>query len=117
MEYKCHGERRPGQACKAKLTLAEAWVPVLAAVRQALGRMPSQVADLTDHTFCGRCSALGRKAGLRFYRLPATVVVMERRRVERQQAVRQAFGRYLPKERPSPKSAAGATPAAPAEVS
>jgi len=109
MEYFCHGERRNGRVCQVKLTSAEAWVPALAAVRQVLGRMPSQVRDLADHTFCGRCSALGRKTGLRFYRLPATVAVMERRRVERQQAARKAFGRYLSKEWSSPKSTATAT--------
>lgn len=101
----CHGEPHPGKPCQTKLAQAEAWVPALTFIRRALGRWPSAVKDLADHTFCGRCSAIGRQAGLRFYRLPATVVEMERRRLERQQTARQAFGRYLPKERPSAKSA------------
>ncbi len=80
--------------CTAKLTQAEAWVPTLATIRKVVGRWPS-VKDLIDHIHCGRCSALGRKAGLRFYRYPQTVVEMEKRRAERTMSARQAFKRYL----------------------
>ena len=92
--FVCHGEPHPGKPCKAKLTQAEAWVPTLATIRKVVGRWPS-VKDLIGHVHCGRCSALGRKAGLRFYRYPQTVVEMERRRTERTMAARQAFHRYL----------------------
>lgn len=92
--FVCHGEPHPGKSCTAKLTQAEAWVPTLATIRKVVGRWPS-VKDLADHTHCGRCAALGRKAGLRFYHYPQTVVEMERRRTERTTAARQAFKRYL----------------------
>ena len=115
--FRCHGQRNTGQACTASLTQAEAWLPTLAAIRHATGRMPSAVSDLKDHTHCGRCAALGRKAGLRFYHYPATVQEMEKRRVERVQTARQAFGRYLPKDtKPNVSSAVGATPTALAEA-
>lgn len=117
--FVCHGEPRSGKPCQVKLTQAEAWVPALAFVRRALGRWPLAVKDLADHTYCGHCQAIGRrvgrKEGLRFFRLTETVVWMERRRVERQQAARQAFGRYFPKERSKATSAVGATPTASAE--
>jgi len=93
--FVCHGEPHPGKPCQAKLTQAEAWVPTLAAIRRMAGRWPSMAKDLADHIHCGRCAALGRKAGLRFYRYPQTVVEMERRRAERTMAARQAFKRYL----------------------
>ncbi|OGN00427.1 MAG: hypothetical protein A3B91_04245 [Candidatus Yanofskybacteria bacterium RIFCSPHIGHO2_02_FULL_41_29] len=92
--FVCHGEPRPGKPCTAKLAQSEAWVPALATVRKVVGRWPS-VKDLADHIHCGRCAALGRKAGLRFYRYQQTVVEMENRRVERQQTARQAFKRYF----------------------
>ncbi len=103
--YVCHG-----QNCKSGLTLAEAWVPAAAAIRRALGRMPSQVRDLADHIHCGRCAHLGRKAGVQFHRLPQTVAWMEQRRVERMQNARRAFQRYLPQE---PLKSVGAKPATP----
>ena len=84
-----------GKPCTAKLTQAEAWVPTLQAIHKMVGRWPSMAKDLAGHIHCGRCAALGRKAGLRFYRYPQTVVEMERRRVERTTAARQAFRRYL----------------------
>ena len=93
--FVCHGEPHPGKPCTAKLTQAEAWVPTLAAIRKVTSRWPSMARDLADHIHCGRCAALGRKAGLRFYRYPQTVVEMERRRAERTMAARQAFKRYL----------------------
>ena len=93
--FVCHGEPHPGKPCQAKLTQVEAWVPTIAAIRKVTGRWPSMAKDLADHIHCGRCAALGRKAGLRFYHYPQTVVEMERRRVERTQAARQAFHRYL----------------------
>ena len=92
--FTCHGEPHPGKPCTAKLTQAEAWVPTLLAIRKVVGRSPS-VKDLADHTHCGRCAAVGRKAGLRFYHYPQTVVEMERRRAERVMEARQAFKRYL----------------------
>lgn len=92
--FTCHGEPHPGKLCTAKLTQAEAWVPTLATIRKVVGRWPS-VRDLADHIHCGRCAALGRKAGVRFYRYQLTVVEMERRRTERVMAARQAFQRYL----------------------
>lgn len=93
--FVCHGEPHPGKPCKAKLTQAEAWVPTLTAIRKAAGRAPSLAKDLAGHIHCGRCANLGRKAGLRFYHYPQTVVEMERRRVERATAARQAFRRYF----------------------
>ena len=92
--FVCHGEPHPGKLCTAKLTQAEAWVPTLAVIRKVTGQWP-MVKNLTDHIHCGRCAALGRKAGLRFYHYPQTVVEMERRRVERTMVARQAFKRYL----------------------
>lgn len=112
--FACHGEHG-GKPCNAGLSQAEAWLPTLAAIRRAIGRMPS-VGDLKGHTYCARCSALGRKAGLRFYHYPATVAEMEKRRVERVQVARQAFGRYLPKDIRPRASAVAATATAPAEV-
>ena len=93
--FVCHGEPHPGKLCMANLSQAEAWVPTLAVIRRVIGRWPSMAKDLADHIHCGRCAALGRKAGLRFYHYPQTVVEMERRRVERTMAARQAFKRYL----------------------
>jgi len=93
--FVCHGEPHPGKPCQAKLSQTEAWVPTLAAIRKVAGRWPSLAKDLADHIHCGRCAALGRKAGLRFYSYQKTVVEVERRRVERTQAARQAFKRYL----------------------
>ena len=93
--FVCHGEPHLGKLCTTKLTQAEAWLPTLAVIiRKVIGRWPT-VKDLADHSHCGRCAALGRKAGLRFYRYPQTVVEMERRRAERIMAARQAFKRYL----------------------
>ncbi len=92
--FVCHGETRQGVPCDAKLTQAEAWLPTLAAIRKVVSRWPS-VRDLADHIHCGRCAALGRKAGLRFYRYPQTVAEMERRRAEQVMAARHAFRRYL----------------------
>jgi len=92
--FACHGEPKPGKPCEAKMAQSECWVPALATVRKVVGRWPS-VKDLADHIHCGRCAALGRKAGLRFYRYQQTVVEMENRRVERQQVARQAFKRYF----------------------
>ena len=92
--FSCHGELHSGKPCTAKLTQAEAWVPTLAVIRKVTGRWPS-VKDLADHIHCGRCAALGRKAGLRFYRYPQTVAEMAKRQAERSMAARQAFKRYL----------------------
>ena len=63
--FVCHGESHPGKSCTAKLSQAEAWVPTLAIIRKVISRWPT-VKDLADHIHCGRCAALGRKAGLRF---------------------------------------------------
>ena len=93
--FVCHGEPYPGKPCQAKLSQAEAWVPTLAAIRKMVGRWPSLAKDLTDHIHCGRCAALGRKAGLRFYRYQQTVLEVERRRVKRKASARQAFQHYL----------------------
>ena len=93
--FACHGKPHSGKPCATKLAQAEAWVPTLAAIQKAAGRWPSLAKDLADHIHCGRCAALGRKVGLRFYHYPQTVVEMERRRVERASAARQAFQRYL----------------------
>ena len=93
--FACHGEPHPGKPGTAKLTQAEAWVPKLARIKKAIGRWPTLAKDLADHIYCGRCAAFARKAGVPFYRYPQTVVEMERRRVERTQAARQAFHRYL----------------------
>ena len=92
--FTCHGELKSGKPCTAKLTQAEAWVPTLLAIRKVVGRSPS-VKDLADHIHCGRCAAVGRKAGLRFYRYPQTVVEMAKRQTERVMEARQAFKRYL----------------------
>ena len=98
--FVCHGEPHPGKPCTAKLTQTEAWVIDMATIRQSIGHMPT-VGDLKGHTFCGRCAALGRKVELsngrrfRFYHYPATVAEMEKRRVARVMAARQAFKRYL----------------------
>ncbi len=93
IEYGCHGERH-GKPCAAKVAQSETWVPSLAIIRKVIGRWPT-VKDLADHTYCGSCAALGRKADLRFYRYPGTVAEMERRRAERVLAARQTFQRYL----------------------
>ena len=90
--FGCHGEPKPGKPCQTKMAQSEAWVPALSTIRKVVGRWPS-VKDLADHIHCGRCATLGRKAGLRFYRYQQTVVEMEQRRVQRQQAARQAFKR------------------------
>ena len=92
--FVCHGESHPGKPCMAKLTQAEAWLPAISTIRKVVSRMPS-VRDLADHTHCGRCAAFGRKAGLRFYHYPQTVVRMEQHRMERANAARQAFRRYF----------------------
>jgi hypothetical protein len=63
-------------------------------LRKVVGRWPV-VADLANHTFCGSCAHLGRTAGLRFYLHDLTVTELERRRVERSMAARQAFARYV----------------------
>ena len=93
--FACHGEPHPGKPCAAKLAQAEAWVPTLLAIQKVTGRWPSMAKDLADHICCGRCAAMGRKTGLRFYSYQKTVVEVERRRVERTMAARQAFRRYL----------------------
>jgi hypothetical protein len=93
--FACHGESQLGKPCQAKLTAAEAWVPAMRIIRRATGSWPSAVRDLVDHVHCGRCVALGRRAGLRFYLYGHTVVEMEKRRAERVQAARQSFKRYF----------------------
>lgn len=93
--FVCHGEPIPGKPCQAKLAVAEAWVPALRAIRRVAGRWPSQVKDLVSHIHCGRCAALGRRAGLRLYLYGPTVMEMEKRRTERVQSARQAFKRYF----------------------
>ncbi len=94
--FVCHGEPYPGKPCTAKLTQAEAWLPTLAVIRKVIGRWPAvKDKDLVGHIHCGRCAAFGRKAGLRFYHYPQTVVEMERRRTERTMTARHAFQRYL----------------------
>ncbi len=101
--FSCHGEPHPGRPCTAKLTQAEAWVLEASKIAEVTGRWPS-VKDLADHIYCGRCSALGRKAGLRFHHYQKTVVWMEQKRIERVNRARQAFKRYFPKESPRPVS-------------
>jgi hypothetical protein len=107
--FVCHGEVK-GLQCPTKLAQADAWLPETGTIRQVTGSWPA-VSDLADHTYCGRCASLGRKAGLRFHRYQQTVVWMERKRVERLNAARQVFRRYLPKVVRNEHSA-GATPAA-----
>ena len=98
--FVCHGEPHPGKPCQVKLTQAEAWVPTTGMIRHLIDRWPS-VKDLADHTYCGRCSALGRKVELpngrklEFHRYQKTVVWLEQKRAERVMAARQAFKRYL----------------------
>ena len=98
--FACHGEPHPGRPCMAKLTQAEAWVTATGMIRHLIGRWPT-VKDLADHTYCGRCSALGRKVELpngrklEFHRYQKTVVWLEQKRAERVMAARQAFRRYL----------------------
>ena len=92
--FVCHGEPHPGKLCTMKLTQSEAWVPTILTIRKVVGRMPS-VKDLADHTHCGRCAAMGRKAGIRFYRYQQTVVEMANRQAKHIIEARQAFKRYL----------------------
>lgn len=113
--FVCHGTPHPGKPCTARLTQAEAWVPTLEVMAKASGRWPTLAKHLTDHIHCGRCSALGRRAGLRFYSYQKTVVEMERRRIRRIMAARQAFAKYLPQDTSQKSSAAGAMPAASAD--
>jgi hypothetical protein len=91
--YVCNAE-----GCRITLTQAEAWVPAATAIRRALGRFPRQVKDLVDHVHCGRCAHRGRKAGLKFHRLVATVAWMDQGRVERLRQSRRVFEGYLPKD-------------------
>ena len=92
--FVCHGESHPGPTMHSEADAGRSLGADTGTIRKVIGRWPT-LRDLADHIHCGRCAALGRKASLRFYRYPQTVVEMERRRAERTMAARQAFKRYL----------------------
>ncbi len=68
--------------CGARLSADQAFVPEMAAIRQATGKAVTP-AELTRHALCSRHNRLAREQKVRTFRYLETVQILEKRSAER----------------------------------
>ena len=91
--------------CDARLSADQAFVPEMAAIRQATGKAVT-VAELAHHTLCPRHNRLAREQKVKTFRYLDTVKMIEARVAAREKDVK-FFSVYAAFQ----KATAGATPA------
>ena len=69
--------------CVVRLSADQAFVPEMAAIRQATGKAVTP-AELAHHTLCPRHNRLAREQKVRTFRYLETVQILEKRSAERE---------------------------------